>query len=77
MKLVVAISARLRKKLGLRLFNFDLIRKSEDASRFCIIDINYFPGYAKMPNYENVLTDFFVSLAQEKADREQVHPTSS
>jgi inositol-1,3,4-trisphosphate 5/6-kinase/inositol-tetrakisphosphate 1-kinase len=27
-----------------------------------VIDINYFPGYAKMPGYETALTDFFCDL---------------
>lgn len=65
--LVAAISERLRRKLGLRLFNYDLIRDSGASSNFFIVDINYFPGYAKMPDYENVLTDFFVNLARGKS----------
>jgi inositol-1,3,4-trisphosphate 5/6-kinase/inositol-tetrakisphosphate 1-kinase len=57
----------LREALGLRLFNFDVIRDTKVGNHYHIIDINYFPGYAKMPAYENVLTDFFLGLAREKA----------
>eukprot|EP00475_Leptophrys_vorax_P033783 TRINITY_DN5368_c0_g1_i1.p1 TRINITY_DN5368_c0_g1~~TRINITY_DN5368_c0_g1_i1.p1 ORF type:complete len:163 (-),score=2.81 TRINITY_DN5368_c0_g1_i1:226-714(-) len=64
--LMVAISGRLRKNLGLRLFNFDLIRDQRSKDRFYIVDINYFPGFAKMPGYEHVMSDFFASLAKEK-----------
>ncbi|KAL9691057.1 hypothetical protein QQ045_011474 [Rhodiola kirilowii] len=53
---VTDLALRLRQALGLNLFNFDLIR---DGERYLVIDINYFPGYAKMPNYETVLTEFF------------------
>uniref|UniRef100_A0A0C9RPN4 Inositol-tetrakisphosphate 1-kinase n=1 Tax=Wollemia nobilis TaxID=56998 RepID=A0A0C9RPN4_9CONI len=56
----------LREVLGLSLFNFDVIRDSNDGNRYLVIDINYFPGYAKMPRYEIVLTDFFWNLFHEK-----------
>ncbi|EPS70258.1 hypothetical protein M569_04497, partial [Genlisea aurea] len=52
----------LRKSLGLHLFNFDVIRETQVGNRYLVIDINYFPGYAKMPSYEHVLTDFFCDL---------------
>ncbi|KAL6906323.1 hypothetical protein ACP4OV_003924 [Aristida adscensionis] len=53
------IAAGLRRALGLQLFNFDMIRDVRAGDRYLVIDINYFPGYAKMPGYETVLTDFF------------------
>jgi inositol-1,3,4-trisphosphate 5/6-kinase/inositol-tetrakisphosphate 1-kinase len=31
-----------------------------------VIDINYFPGYAKMPGFESVLTNFLLDLRHEK-----------
>ncbi|KAM1495557.1 hypothetical protein ACFXTO_030269 [Malus domestica] len=43
-------------------FNFDVIRNSKDPSSYFVIDINYFPGYAKLPNYEHALTDFLLNL---------------
>ncbi|KAM1597927.1 hypothetical protein PS2_032783 [Malus domestica] len=33
---------------------------SKDPSSYFMIDINYFPGYAKLPNYD--LTDFLLKL---------------
>ncbi|XP_009622646.1 inositol-tetrakisphosphate 1-kinase 1-like [Nicotiana tabacum] len=53
------IARGLRRATKLHLFNFDLIRDNRVGNRYLIIDINYFPGYAKMPNYESVMTDFF------------------
>ncbi|XP_023005451.1 inositol-tetrakisphosphate 1-kinase 1-like [Cucurbita maxima] len=63
---VTDIARGLRRSLNLNLFNFDVIRDSKIGTRYLIIDINYFPGYAKMPGYEKVLTDFFCDLAQNK-----------
>lgn len=61
------VASGLKKVLGLRLFNFDIIRDVKARSHYYIIDINYFPGYAKMPDYETVITGFFLSLANEQA----------
>ncbi|KAL5576624.1 hypothetical protein UlMin_018323 [Ulmus minor] len=33
---------------------------------FYVIDINYFPGYGKMPEYEHIFTYFLLSLMQNK-----------
>ncbi|KAF3335984.1 inositol-tetrakisphosphate 1-kinase 1 [Carex littledalei] len=66
---VTEIASGLRKALGLRLFNFDMIRDTRVGTRYLIIDINYFPGYAKMPSYESVLTDFFSAIVH-KEDEE-------
>ncbi|KAL0550508.1 hypothetical protein IC582_015030 [Cucumis melo] len=63
---VTDIARGLRRSMNLNLFNFDVIRDSKIGTRYLIIDINYFPGYAKMPGYEKVLTDFFCDLAQKK-----------
>ncbi|KVH87534.1 inositol-tetrakisphosphate 1-kinase 1-like [Cynara cardunculus var. scolymus] len=51
----------LRLALGLHLFNFDMIR-DDKGSGYLVIDINYFPGYEKLPCYETVMTDFFLNL---------------
>ncbi|KAK9698952.1 hypothetical protein RND81_08G143100 [Saponaria officinalis] len=56
------IARRLREALKLNLFNFDVIRDTRVGNRYLVIDINYFPGYAKMPGYENVMTNFFCDL---------------
>ncbi|KAK1262125.1 Inositol-tetrakisphosphate 1-kinase 1 [Acorus gramineus] len=56
---ITEIAKGLRLALGLNLFNFDVIRDVQVGNHYLVIDINYFPGYAKMPCYETVLTDFF------------------
>jgi len=56
------IAGGLQRALDLNLFNFDVIRDARFGNRYLIIDINYFPGYAKMPCYEAVLTDFFLDV---------------
>lgn len=73
---IVDIASGLRRAMKLNLFNFDVIRDSRYGNRYLIIDINYFPGYAKMPGYETVLTDFFCevvcnkNLEEEKIQKE-------
>ncbi|KAF5725766.1 inositol-tetrakisphosphate 1-kinase 1 [Tripterygium wilfordii] len=67
---VVEIARAMREALGLNLFNFDVIRDSREEDRYLVIDINYFPGYAKMPSFESVLTDFFLEIVHEKKCKE-------
>ncbi|CAL4913393.1 unnamed protein product [Urochloa decumbens] len=64
--LLEKLGRELRSRLGLRLFNIDIIREFGSKDRYYIIDINYFPGFGKMPGYERVFTDFLLSLAQSK-----------
>ncbi|XP_023894653.1 inositol-tetrakisphosphate 1-kinase 1 [Quercus suber] len=66
LEFVMELAKGLREAMGLRLFNFDLIRDSRDGNRYFVIDINYFPGYAKLPEYESILVDFFCDLVEEK-----------
>ncbi|XP_006662634.1 inositol-tetrakisphosphate 1-kinase 5 [Oryza brachyantha] len=70
------IAAGLRRALGLQLFNFDMIRDLRAGDRYLVIDINYFPGYAKMPGYETVLTDFFWEMVH-KEDTPQAEEGSN
>ncbi|CAA2953716.1 inositol-tetrakisphosphate 1-kinase 1-like [Olea europaea subsp. europaea] len=56
----------LKSALKLHLFNFDVIRDSRVGNRYLVIDINYFPGYAKLSSYETILTDFFLDIVQRK-----------
>ncbi|BBN67914.1 Inositol 1,3,4-trisphosphate 5/6-kinase family protein [Prunus dulcis] len=63
---ITDIARGLRQGLRLNLFNFDVIRDARFGNRYLIIDINYFPGYAKMPGYETLLTDFFCDIMQKK-----------
>ncbi|KAM7253892.1 hypothetical protein ACFE04_031574 [Oxalis oulophora] len=61
-KLMTDIAWGLREAMKINLFNFDVIRDTEKGNRYLVIDINYFPGYSKMPSYESVMTDFFCDL---------------
>ncbi|CAA6657636.1 unnamed protein product [Spirodela intermedia] len=54
----------LRWRLGLRLFNIDIIREHGTKDRYYVIDINYFPGYGKMPGYEHIFTEFLLGLVR-------------
>ncbi|KAL0307574.1 UNVERIFIED_CONTAM: Inositol-tetrakisphosphate 1-kinase [Sesamum angustifolium] len=57
--LLERLARELRQRLGLRLFNLDMIREHGTRDHYYVIDINYFPGYGKMPEYEHIFTDFF------------------
>ncbi|MQM17509.1 hypothetical protein Taro_050483 [Colocasia esculenta] len=65
---ITEIARGLRKAMKLHLFNFDMIRDTKVGNHYLVIDINYFPGYAKMPSYEAVLTDFFWDIVHQKSD---------
>ncbi|XP_057425203.1 inositol-tetrakisphosphate 1-kinase 4 isoform X1 [Lotus japonicus] len=67
--LLEKLARELRHRLGLRLFNIDMIREYGTRDVFYVIDINYFPGYGKMPEYEHVFTDFLLSLMQSKCKK--------
>lgn len=67
--LLEKLGRELRRRLGLRLFNFDMIREHGRKDRYYVIDINYFPGYGKMPGYEHIFIDFLLSLVQNKYKR--------
>lgn len=67
MDFVYDMANRLREGLGLNLFNFDMFRDGNDESRYLVIDINYFPGYAKIPSYETMLTNFFLDVVGKEA----------
>ncbi|XP_010520810.1 PREDICTED: inositol-tetrakisphosphate 1-kinase 3-like isoform X3 [Tarenaya hassleriana] len=62
--LLERLAKELRRGLGLRLFNLDMIREHGTRDRFYVIDINYFPGYGKMPEYEHIFTDFLLGLVE-------------
>jgi inositol-1,3,4-trisphosphate 5/6-kinase/inositol-tetrakisphosphate 1-kinase len=68
---IADIARGLQRAMKLNLFNFDVIRDARFGNRYLIIDINYFPGYAKMPGYETVLTDFFCDIVQKKEEDHQ------
>ncbi|MCO5606591.1 hypothetical protein L7F22_060779 [Adiantum nelumboides] len=68
-ELLDCLSKELRCRLGLRLFNLDIIREGGAGNHYYVIDINYFPGFGKVPGYEHVFTDFLLNLAQGRTER--------
>lgn len=64
--LVGELARGLREALGLNLFNVDVIRDGKEPTRYLVIDINYFPGYAKLPSYEPFITDFLLDIVRSK-----------
>ncbi|KAJ1398226.1 Inositol-tetrakisphosphate 1-kinase [Sesbania bispinosa] len=62
--LIDELARALREALGLNLFNVDVIRDGTDQRRYLVIDINYFPGYAKLPSYEPLFTNFLLDIVQ-------------
>ncbi|CAO2833886.1 unnamed protein product [Amaranthus hypochondriacus] len=67
--LLEKLARELRRRLGLQLFNLDMIREYGTQDNFYVIDINYFPGYGKMPEYEHIFTDFLLNLYRGKSTR--------
>ncbi|CAN6238097.1 unnamed protein product [Urochloa humidicola] len=70
---VSRVAGELRRALGLHLINFDLIRgrDAEGNAKYFILDINYCPGYSKMPGFEPVLLEFFLEKLRGGPVREQ------
>lgn len=66
MSFINDVANGLRLAMNLNLFNFDMIRDATAGNKYLVIDINYFPGYAKMPSYETVLTDFLLGILNKK-----------
>lgn len=65
------VSKGLRLALGLHLFNFDMI-KDDKSDGYLVIDINYFPGYEKLPSYESVMTDFFLDIKKSQDENKTI-----
>lgn len=54
---VQALGRHLRQKTGLTMFNVDVIGAEAHAgpdgcTRYCVVDINYFPGFDKLDDFE-------------------------
>ncbi|KMZ56035.1 Inositol-tetrakisphosphate 1-kinase [Zostera marina] len=69
--LLEMLAKELHERLGLQLFNIDIIREHGTKDKYYVIDINYFPGYGKMPGYEHIFTDFLLSLVQSKYSKQK------
>ena len=62
---VKGIAYALQSALGLQLFNFDMLTPTDsqsDASVYYIVDINYFPGYEKLPGHTQRFVNFLSAV---------------
>lgn len=66
--LTQGLSRALRTRLGLQLFNYDMIcpadQSQEGECLFLVIDINYFPGVDKIPDFESLFVDFLLAACK-------------
>ncbi|CAM0913220.1 unnamed protein product [Alopecurus aequalis] len=67
------VAQGLRQALGLNLINFDMFRGRKPGGQYFIVDINYFPGFDKLPGYDVALTDFFHEMIRAAADTTPAH----
>lgn len=72
---IQALAQHLRRVYSLTLFNFDLIQPdtSHDLGNACVgrpdlllLDINAFPGFEKLPDYEELFVLYLQSLFEDK-----------
>lgn len=61
---VKGIAHALQRALGLQLFNFDMLvpTSTGDGSLYHVVDINYFPGYEKLPFHTERLVNFLSAV---------------
>eukprot|EP00270_Netrium_digitus_P012074 TRINITY_DN3891_c0_g2_i1.p1 TRINITY_DN3891_c0_g2~~TRINITY_DN3891_c0_g2_i1.p1 ORF type:complete len:401 (+),score=154.07 TRINITY_DN3891_c0_g2_i1:150-1205(+) len=62
-----SIGQQLRALLGLQVFNVDILREGGSSSRLYIVDINFLPGYEKLPGFPSFFVDFLLSHSQRKS----------
>ncbi|XP_076940831.1 inositol-tetrakisphosphate 1-kinase 1-like [Bidens hawaiensis] len=68
---LVDVANGLRQALGLHLCNFDMI-KDDKTDGYLVVDINYFPGYEKLPFYESVMTDFLLNIKKSQEEKKMM-----
>lgn len=70
-----ALAQALRERLGMELFNFDLICPDEQPTvgqdLYYVVDINYFPGVDKIPNFEEAFVHFLLGVCMVNAETRQ------
>eukprot|EP00271_Cylindrocystis_brebissonii_P009617 TRINITY_DN2464_c0_g1_i1.p1 TRINITY_DN2464_c0_g1~~TRINITY_DN2464_c0_g1_i1.p1 ORF type:complete len:537 (-),score=121.55 TRINITY_DN2464_c0_g1_i1:362-1972(-) len=57
-ELMQKLGLELKKRLGLRAFNVDILREGGTQDSYIIVDINYMPGYEKLPDFTSIFVDF-------------------
>ncbi|GIL88284.1 hypothetical protein Vretimale_13982 [Volvox reticuliferus] len=72
-----ALAGTLRDKLGLQLFNFDMICPAEQPSPherlYYVVDINYFPGVDKIPDFERIFVEFLTATCDGESEDANDH----
>eukprot|EP00850_Spirogloea_muscicola_P013938 SM000097S24791 [mRNA] locus=s97:273517:275747:- [translate_table: standard] len=63
------LGRQLKGLLGLQMFNVDVLRENGNGDKYYIVDINYFPGYERLPEYEHFFPKFIRRLA-DRANQE-------
>jgi hypothetical protein len=63
----------IRETVGLTVLNMDVIRPRAQArgepERYCVVDINYFPGMTKIPNFETRFVAFLAAMVGKEPSR--------
>jgi inositol-1,3,4-trisphosphate 5/6-kinase/inositol-tetrakisphosphate 1-kinase len=57
---VDAVVSLVAKKFELTLFGFDMIQNCE-TGEWGIVDVNFFPGFGKVPQFEKLFLEFLLS----------------
>eukprot|EP00475_Leptophrys_vorax_P019667 TRINITY_DN26972_c0_g1_i2.p1 TRINITY_DN26972_c0_g1~~TRINITY_DN26972_c0_g1_i2.p1 ORF type:complete len:385 (+),score=35.10 TRINITY_DN26972_c0_g1_i2:190-1344(+) len=52
------IGLGLRKNMQLQTFNVDILREGGHGNRYFIVDINYMPGYERIPGFPELFVNF-------------------
>ncbi|KAK1425323.1 hypothetical protein QVD17_20674 [Tagetes erecta] len=68
---VEEVAKGLKEVIGLHLFNFDMIRDGK-SDGYYVVDINYFPGYEKLPCYESLMVDFFMKIKKMQDEKKMM-----
>lgn len=68
--LTSSLAAALRQRLGMQLFNFDMIcpdvrDPGTVSDTYYVVDINYFPGVDKIPNFEQRFVKFLIATCRD------------
>ncbi|KAJ0642254.1 putative phosphotransferase with an alcohol group as acceptor [Helianthus annuus] len=46
--------------------------KDDKSDGYLVVDINYFPGYEKLPLYESVMVDFFLDVKKSQEEKKKM-----
>ncbi|GJP59274.1 hypothetical protein CLOP_g10174 [Closterium sp. NIES-67] len=63
------LGATLRQHLRLHAFNVDILRQGGHDDRYFVVDINYMPGYERIPDFPQ----FFVEFVQQTVRKRAAH----